>query len=34
MNECYRTCGIPERDDATYMRERIDPSFSPDPARW
>src|SRR5690606_37247554 len=34
MNERYRTCGIPERDDAKYMRERIDPSFSPDPARW
>jgi glucarate dehydratase len=34
MHECYRTCGIPERDDATYMRERIDPAFSPDPARW
>lgn len=34
MHECYHTCGIPERDDATYMRERVDPSFSPDPARW
>lgn len=34
LHECYRTCGIPERDDASYMRERIDPAFSPDPARW
>jgi glucarate dehydratase len=34
MHERYRGCGIPERDDAKYMRERIDPSFSPDPARW
>lgn len=34
MHERYKTAGIPERDDAKYMRERIDPAFSPDPARW
>ncbi len=34
MHERYLSCGIPERDDAAYMRERIDPRFSPNPARW
>ena len=34
LHECYKTCGIPERDDASYMRDRVDPTFSPDPARW
>jgi glucarate dehydratase len=34
MHERYTACGIPERDDAKYMREIVDPAFSPDPARW
>jgi glucarate dehydratase len=34
MHERYLSCGISERDDAAYMRERIDPDFCPDPARW
>lgn len=34
MNERYQKCGFTERDDAGYMRDRIDPTFSPDPARW
>jgi glucarate dehydratase len=34
LHERYTTANIPERDDAKYMRDRIDPTFSPDPARW
>ncbi len=34
LHERYRACGIAERDDAAYMRNRVDPTFSPDPARW
>lgn len=34
LYDWYRTRGIPERDDASYMRDRVDPTFSPDPARW
>ncbi len=34
LHERYNRIGIPERDDAAYMRDRVDPTFAPDPARW
>ncbi len=34
LHERYVKGSIRERDDASYMRERVDPAFSPDPARW